>query len=234
MSKRDPLPSSVIRSYDRMKDRTGTYLLAGCASDAVSYEASRYGQGLLTYSLLFNMRGAALRDGEYVDVRTLFEHAADQVPVLAAGIGGVQRPQIAAPPVDRGSFDIGRLPTAADRERIPLKSVRPMFMRSNFQEERAYDDILGLAVKLDNAMREISAEGMAAPYLYVDASDYPEGYRLVGRYSITGDIVQLSATVKHGTNDIGTIKVTGKRSAIDLLVEEVTDRLEKLLVRKLK
>ena len=57
-------------------------MLAGCASDAVSYEASRYAQGLLTHSLLLGMRGAALRDSEFVDVLPLFGFAADQVPFI--------------------------------------------------------------------------------------------------------------------------------------------------------
>ena len=51
---------SQIRALDRLKDRTGMHVLAGCAADAVSYEATRYGQGLLTYSLLTGMTGGAL------------------------------------------------------------------------------------------------------------------------------------------------------------------------------
>ena len=54
-------PGRLVRALERMKDRTGTYVLAGAAADAVSYEATRYGQGLLTYGLLFRMRGPALR-----------------------------------------------------------------------------------------------------------------------------------------------------------------------------
>ena len=64
----------------------------GSAADAVSYEASRYGQGLLTYSLLQGMKGAALKEDQYVDVSKLFEYAADEVPRLAQNVGGIQRP----------------------------------------------------------------------------------------------------------------------------------------------
>ena len=46
-----------IRAIDRLRDRTGFHVLMGCASDRVSYEASQYSQGLLTYSLLQGMRG---------------------------------------------------------------------------------------------------------------------------------------------------------------------------------
>ena len=123
--KRD-VPGSQVRALERVKDRTGMHVLAGCAADAVSYEASRYGQGVLTYSLLLGMRGAKLREGEYVDVVELFGFAADKVPELARDIGGVQRPLIASP---RGSsFDIGRL-TAADREKVPLQMIKPVVLR---------------------------------------------------------------------------------------------------------
>ena len=72
------------------------------------------------------MKGAALREGEYVDVSQLFQHAADQVPQLAKDIGGIQKPLIAAP---RGtSFDIGQLKTD-DKSLIPLAQVKPMLLR---------------------------------------------------------------------------------------------------------
>src|SRR4029077_10242945 len=73
------------RAIERLKDRTGFHVLMGCSADRVSYEASQYAQGLLTYSLLEGMRGAALRRGEYVDVSKLFQYAADRVPELARG-----------------------------------------------------------------------------------------------------------------------------------------------------
>src|SRR5262249_987758 len=68
--KRD-VSGDQVRALDRLKDRTGFHVLMGCASDAVSYEATRFAQGLLTYSLLEGMKGAALRDGEFVDVSRL-------------------------------------------------------------------------------------------------------------------------------------------------------------------
>ncbi|MCB0552402.1 MAG: hypothetical protein KDD02_02535, partial [Phaeodactylibacter sp.] len=68
------------RALDRMKDRTGMFVLAGSAADKVSYEASQYGQGLLTYSILQGMSGFKLREDKYVDVALLFEYARDEVP----------------------------------------------------------------------------------------------------------------------------------------------------------
>ncbi|MFN5910211.1 MAG: caspase domain-containing protein, partial [Bacteroidota bacterium] len=64
MAARD-IDVSSVKAIDRMKDRTGMFVISGSAADAVSYEASRYGQGLLTYSILQAMKGAALRDGQF-------------------------------------------------------------------------------------------------------------------------------------------------------------------------
>ena len=76
-----------------MRDRSGVFLLAGCAGDAVSYEATRYGQGLLTYSLLEAIHSwTGLRDGGFVDVAKLCDTAARRVEELAKTIKGVQKP----------------------------------------------------------------------------------------------------------------------------------------------
>jgi len=80
-----------------MKDRTGMFIISGCAADAVSYEASRYGQGLLTYTILQAMKGVALREDKFVDVNTLLNYSREEVPKLAAGVGGIQEPQLLIP-----------------------------------------------------------------------------------------------------------------------------------------
>ena len=164
------VPGSQVRALERVKDRTGIHVLAGCAADAVSYEACRYGQGVLTYSLLLAMRGAKLREGEYVDIVELFSFAADKVPELARDIGGVQRPLIASP---RGSsFDVGRL-TAADREKVPLQTIKPVVLRCSFQEEKRARDGLGLTKRVNERLREASAVARGAQLVFVDAEDFP-------------------------------------------------------------
>jgi hypothetical protein len=47
-------------------------------ADAVSFESSCFGQGLLTYSLLLEMRGVALREDDLIDVGRIFKFSADQ------------------------------------------------------------------------------------------------------------------------------------------------------------
>ena len=91
LGQRRDVPFDQVRALERMKDRNGLHLLAGSAADASSYEASRYGQGLLTYSLLLGMKGPGLK-GTELDVLTWFGYAVDEVPgaarVGSAGCSG--------------------------------------------------------------------------------------------------------------------------------------------------
>lgn len=226
-SKRD-IASSQIRSLDRMKDRTGLYVLAGAAADAVSYEASRYGQGLLTYSLLFGMRGAALREDQFVDVSQWFNHAADQVPELATGIGGIQRPVIAMP-TGGASFDIGQI-LEDDRQQIPLATVRPLVFQSSFQDEGRVQDHLRLTMRVNEALREVSARGPGAGFVYVDAALFPDAYELAGRYRIDGHVVKVKLWLfKNGVQKTA-FDVTGDTAQLDRLVTDILKRVERALV----
>jgi len=215
--KRD-VPSGQIRALERLKDRTGLHILAGCAADRVSFEATRYAQGLLTYSLLLGMRGAALRDDEYVDVSKLFQFAADRVPELARGIGGIQRPVVASP---RGgaSFDIGQLGEAA-KAKVPLRTVRPLVLRTNFQDDEQLIDVLGLAKKVNRLLKETPG------LVFVDASEFPEAFRVVGRYRIDGDKVSVKVGLARGGKTVR-FEVAGSKAEIaGRLVAEVVRRMK--------
>ena len=135
-----------IRAIDRLKDRTGFHILMGCASDKVSFEATQYEQGLLTHALLKGMKIAALDRQEFVDVRKLFEYAADEVPRLARNIGGIQKPEIASPR-GSGSFDVGQL-TTEDKAKIRLAILKPFLLRPRLSERDVGDDTLELVAPL--------------------------------------------------------------------------------------
>jgi hypothetical protein len=120
------VPSDQRRALDRLKDNTGFHLLMGSAADAVSYEANSYGEGLLTYALLEGMKGAALKNDVDVDVTKLFDYAADRVPHLAIGIGGIQQPR-SFDRLGASNFAIGEL-NRDDRARIPLAVPKPVIL----------------------------------------------------------------------------------------------------------
>jgi hypothetical protein len=219
------VPSSQIIALDRLKDRTGFYVLAGAAADRVSYETTRFGQGLLTRALLEGMKGAALRDGEFVDVARLFQFTRDEVPKLAQEIGGIQAPQVAAPSGD--SFDIGQM-LEADQRAVPLAAVREMMVQSDFQDEEQMADVVRLSARFNQRLRAENAVSVRGQLAYVDSDDFPDAWRLAGRYRRTPQGLQVTARLFRNTESKGTLQLTltGDQSEqVEQLFAAVTQRI---------
>lgn len=231
------LSSAQIRAIDRLKDRTGYHVLMGAAADKVSYETNRYGQSLLTYALLTGMRGAALRQEQYVDVALLFQYAADQVPQLARGIGGVQRPIVAAK--QGTSFDVGLLKTKEERSAIPLARERPTLLRPlliNRDESVGFDD-LELQPLLRERLREKSAgKGASASDVWVgvsvDADEMAGAVRPSGTYVVVGDTVRVAMSLVRDGKRIDSFQVEGNKADKDglvrLILEGIARSMKKL------
>ncbi|MCA9123201.1 MAG: caspase family protein [Planctomycetaceae bacterium] len=221
-TERRDVPSSQIRALERVKDRTGIHILAGCAADRVSYETTTYAQGLLTYSLLAGMRGAALREEQFVDVGHLFNYAADQVPELAKGIGGIQRPILAVP---RGgaSFDIGRL-TSKTRSQIPLQPALPLVLRASFQDEGLFRDWLGIGDAVNEELRAATTRGPSAVLVFVDANDFPDACELVGRYHVNTESVSVRVLLARGDEDVGNFVINGNTQNVTELARSIVAR----------
>jgi hypothetical protein len=205
---RREIPGEQIRAMDRLKDRTGLHVLMGCSADAVSYEASRFGQGLLTYALLQGMRGGALREDQFVDVSLMFEHAANAVPELAKGIGGIQRPEIAAPR-GGGGFDIGRM-EQQDKQRVPLTMARPVLLRAVLLDADLGDS-LNLGVAFTRQLREASHGAGQEPgaYVFVDADEMPGAVRVSGQYTVDGATAHVKLVLTRDHKRLATLNVDG-------------------------
>jgi WD40 repeat protein len=217
------LSGDQIRAIDRLKDRTGFQVLMGCAADRVSYEATQYSQGLLTYALLQGMRGAALREGEYVDVSQLFQYAADEVPRLARNIGGIQKPLILAP---RGtSFDVGRL-TKDDRAAIPLAQVKPLILRPLLVNSDVGDDDLGLIPEVRRCLADAStnvSRGPANPpvAVYVDADEMPGAIRPGGTYTVEGKRVKVRLVLRKDGETVARADMEGTKDDLPGLAGKI-------------
>jgi len=232
---RDPgsLSSAQIRAIDRLKDRTGYYVLMGSAADAVSYEASRYGQGLLTYALLQGMRGGALREDQYVDVSLLFQYAADQVPQLARDLGGIQRPIVAAPQ-EGASFDVGLLKTKEEKSAIPLARLKPLLLRPVLiNRDEGYDD-LELVPLLRERLQEKNATKGASPddawvSVNVNADEMPGAVRPSGTYVVVGESVKLTISLVRDGKKIDSFQVEGNKADKEALVRKVLDGISQAM-----
>lgn len=203
------LNSSQIRALDRMKDRTGMFILAGSASDKLSYEASEYGQGLLTYAILQGMLGVATRKDDQgqdiVDVMKLFQYARDQVPLLAAKVNGIQTPMLGFPG-QGASFDIGILDDAA-KVNIPIGNKKPVIIRSMFMNKKTVKDDLQLTQKLEDKFRKIASKGVRANLVYVDVNAYPGAYKITGLYDTSGENITIDLRLFHGEEAPITIEI---------------------------
>lgn len=212
--------ASQIKAIDRMKDRTGMFVISGCTADAVSYEASQYGQGLLTYSILQAMKGAALKEDKYVDVFTILEHARETVPSLASGLGGVQEPQFLHP--KGGSFDIGLL-NDEDKMQIPIEEPKRIFVRSAFINLEEMEDDIELSVLLDEKLSVLSSKGEESDIVFFDTKKYPNACRVSGGYSLDGETIALKLKLRCDEESDKVVEL--KAESVDEMVQKIMNHI---------
>jgi hypothetical protein len=228
VEKRD-VSGDQIRALERLKDRTGIHVLMGSAADAVSYEASQYGQGLLTYALLQGMRGAALLDDGQVDISKLFNYAVDQVPQMARNVGGIQKPEIRIPKGGE-TFPIGML-TDQEKKLIPLAMVKPIVLRPRISLQELGDDTLGLINELRNLLRDasyVSVRGVVGqPQLvYVDEDELPGAFRPTGTYTIENDVVRVKLFIRRDGETVSTLPlIEGSKTDVAGLANTIRSKI---------
>jgi len=228
------VPGDQIRAIDRLKDRTGFYVLMGAAADAPSYEASQYGQGLLTYSLLAGMRGAALREEKFVDVSKLFQYAADEVPQLARNVGGVQAPLIIAPQ-GGASFDVGEI-VSADKGAIPLAMIKLVILRPVLLNSNEGTDNLELMAALRSRLRDESyvekrsGSALSEPNtIFVDEEEFPGGIRPSGFYTVEGQQVKVKLFLSRDGKKISQLEIEGSAQDKSALVDKIIAAMTKAI-----
>lgn len=181
-----------------LNDRTGAYILTGSMADMLSWEASMYGQGLLTYSLLLGMSGASVKDGRNVDVLQLFDFACNKVPELAEAIGQKQTP---VAKYEGRSFPIGIIDETVS---IKLLQAKPVFIQSSFQVAGYFEDTLNLGQALNDHFYAERLKGKNARYVYYNTSSVlPDSYRVRGDYIVEGETVTLKANLFKGSKPVG-------------------------------
>jgi hypothetical protein len=223
------LNGSQIRALDQMSDRAGTYLLAGSASDMVSYEASNYGHGLLTYALLEGMGGDAVRADEenpaahFVNVTELFDYAQRRVTKLAADISGVQQPQLNYP-VRAGTFAVGIF---NENTLIPLNAAKPTVLSSRLTDAN-FGDELGLERELNEMLQAEKSLVANARFVYVPGKKLPNAYQVRGQYSVDGDMVTVKAFLIKDDKAVATLTVEPGPKGV------IAENIHVALVRALK
>ena len=227
------LNADQILALERMKDRTGMFVLSGSAADKSSYEASRYGQGLLTFSLLQGMEYVARTSNGYVDVSRLFHYSLDKVPELAEGIGGMQTPRM-APPEGGQSFYIG---IVNDTVALPIAQEKPVFVRANIKDKKKYwADPLGIEDGLAARFRNESAKGARSSLAYFDLPKYKNSYQIIGQYEQKEDRVVFSGVVTRSdlqdADPLGELEWQGSTSQLEAMMDAIIAQANGYLSRQ--
>jgi hypothetical protein len=214
IDKRD-ISGDQLRAIERLRDRSGFHILMGCAADAKSFEASRYGHGLLTYALLEGLKGGALRDNKYIDTSKLFNYAADRVPQLARGVGGVQRPIIAVP---HGiSFDFGMLDDD-DKANIIITTPVPVYIKPTFMDSQKTRDTLNISAILQEKLRNNDEK-----LIYIDTDSFPDGMKINGIYTNNAGVITAKIKIWQNDKVVKEFSLTGKN--VDDVVKQMVGRL---------
>ncbi|GAB5553347.1 MAG: hypothetical protein Sapg2KO_29380 [Saprospiraceae bacterium] len=224
--------AAQIRAFDRMKDRAGMYVLSGSADNKASYEAAEFGHGLLTYALLSGMRGPATKKGsggeQLIDVMNLFQYAADEVPVLANRIKGIQTP-ILGVPSNASSFDIGLVDEMVD---IPIATNKPVIQRSTFMNKNTFNDPLNLTEELELLFLKENSKGKQGNFVFIDTNNYPKAYRLGGLYEMLDDQIKIQLKLSKDGTFVADLNIPPSKNVkvlsklIDRAVRNYLDSLE--------
>jgi WD40 repeat protein len=222
-----------VRALERLKERSGFIILMGSAEDAPSYEASQYGQGLLTYALLRGIQGLALKETGEVDVIKLFNYAADEVPQLARDIGGIQKPEIKIP-VGGASFPVGLI-KSEDKSKIHVATLMPIILRPLLINADEGTDNLNLNQGLRKRLRDenyASSRGEQATQVFFDEEEFPNAIRPSGTYVIENQLVKIRLILSRNSEKLATLQVNGVKDdqtkTINNIMEAIANTIKTL------
>lgn len=217
---------SQLVALDKMKDRTGMYILAGSAADRESFEASPFGQGLLTFSLLQGMKELAIKDpNDEVDILQLLIHAENQVPQLAKTLGVIQKPRMYNQD-GLSSFPIG---IVKDPATIPVAEVKPVLIQPLLLKEGELEDPLALMPKLEEHIRKVIRRGSNHSFQNIRHS--AGGYSIRGTYTVKGSEVIVKGYLSKGGKRIegSDFQVEGKKNELAGVMTLVFEQAERFI-----
>jgi WD40 repeat protein len=208
------LNSDQRRALEMINDRSGMFILAGSAADKASFEASTFGHGLLTFSLLNNMPQVAAANEKRVEVGELFKKALEEVPVLAQQVKRVQKPEM----IGTGSYAIGLIDGAPP---YPLPKALPVFLRTSFLEKGRGRDNQRLGQAVNRALNRHASD--AKPRLsFWDIEDCAgDCFFLGGEYQVQGALIEGTAYLYRREELLDEIPFTGRLRDLDIVAEHI-------------
>ena len=212
-----------IKAIDKLNEKSGLFILSASASNQAAYEMGRYSQGLLTYSLLKAMKQQPdiLDAGKYLDVSRWFSAAEKTVSEISKESGSRQDPQI----VTNTNFNIGLVDDEV-MAKIILPQEKALFGASNFQnsDEAVADDDLELSKQINLQLNDLSARGTDAAIVYVTATNSPDAFSLSGRYTVTGNAINVSVNIKQNKTIKTKFELSGTKDKLGELAAAVAEK----------
>ncbi len=212
------------RALERMKDRTGMYVLAGSAADKSSYEASNYGHGLLTYSLINGMLSVAAKRNNLVELGDLFAFVEDDVERLAKNINREQRPEV----IKAESYAIGIIDRNTD---IKMPTELPVFVRVTMIDGKKNKDLIGLSKALNSELERISSEKTPAMVFWDVESYAGKYYYLGGQYQSEEGKVTGNASLYLNDTELKRFPFSGTANSLSQLAKDLIFEVQSHLLK---
>lgn len=164
------------------------------------------------------MLGKALEDDQ-LQVSLWFEHARNQVPVYAHGVGGVQVPFVRA---GTSPFHVGELPPHV-RGQVPVGQTRAVVVQPLItmdEDGRMGPDRAGVIPAFARGVRA-EADDAESWVAYFDTAQFDGGWQLVGSYSRRAEGLRFSGTL-YGPQ---TTRLDADAPNAELLADELVERV---------
>jgi len=215
-----------LRALENLKDKTGTFILSAASSGQLANESGKFGQGLLTYSLLDGIKtGEGLKDDQ-IDVTRWFNTAGDKVRIMAKSIGEQQDPKI----IGSASFPVGLVDDEI-KKNIQLSDAKKIIGRSIFYtgDPTLLIDDLNISNSLDKAIANSTADNQA-PFIFLENYKLSDAYHIRGVYSIKNGLLTIEASLINLNKRTGN-KATkiGRLEEQDQLFQQIITELGQLM-----
>lgn len=225
---RSGMDDAQTRLLEKLKDRSGLFILSAAASTQRAYEIGDLSQGLLTYSLLKALKEqpSILDNGRFLNVDRWFAASEKIVADALARTRYRQNPQ----KFGAGGFNVG----IVDGEvisRINIARAKPLFKGSVLLNKVSNDDDLELIAEVNRAL-ENAAAAERSEISYVAGSASPEAYSLTGSYQLGGNVVTVSLNIKQGRNITERLTEVGDRRSLPVLAAKIVARATKWVSAK--
>ena len=214
--------SDQLRALENLKDKTGTFILSAASSGQLANESGKFGQGLLTYSLLDGIKSGEGLKNNQIDVTRWFNTAGDKVRELANSIGEQQDPKI----IGSASFPVGLVDDEI-KKNIQLSAAKKIMGRSIFYtgDPTLLIDNLDFSNSLDKAISNSGTDNKS-PFIFLENYKLSDAFHIRGVYSIKNGLLIIEASLINQNKRIGDKVIkTGRIEEQDLLFQQIISEL---------